>query len=98
MPTRPRVSVKRAITSVEDSLREQFCASNGIPMSALEALKQDDDEAFVRLRADFLSIQEQEFMRSWGASTPHDSRWGETDIDTEEGDVRAYSSGLVELG
>ncbi|MGH3872110.1 MAG: hypothetical protein ACRDSR_11460 [Pseudonocardiaceae bacterium] len=83
MPTQPRVSVKRAITSVEDGLCEQFCVSNGIPISALDALKQNDDEAFVRLRAEFLSLREQEFMRSWGTNPPSGNQWGETDIDTE---------------
>ena len=82
MPTRPHVSVKRAITSVEAGLRERFCASNGIPSSALEALERNDDEAFLRLRAEYLAEREQSFMRSWGANPPAGSKWGETDIDT----------------
>lgn len=84
MPTPVGTSVKRAIISLEASRWDSFCASNGIPPTALDALRQNDEEAFVRLRADFLSSLEQKFMRSWGARTLDGIEWGETDIDTEE--------------
>jgi len=83
MPTQPGISVKRAITSIDPGLREEFCEKNGIPLAALEALERNDDESFVRIRAEYLSDRERSFMRSWGASPPAGSQWGETDIDTE---------------
>jgi hypothetical protein len=85
MPTPQGISVKRAIASIEPGLRQQFCESSGIPNSALEALSRDDDEAFVKIRANYLAEEERKFMNQWGALPlpAAGTEWGETDIDTE---------------
>lgn len=83
MPTPPGVSVRRAMVSVDPELRERFCASNGVPIAALGALEDNNNAAFVRLRAEYLSKGEQEFMRAWGVNPASSEQWGEADIDTE---------------
>jgi len=83
MPTPVGVTIKSAILSVADELRSEFCLSNGIPDEAIVALERNDDEEFIRLRADYLADGELSFMRDWGAKPLYGSQWGEADIDTE---------------
>ena len=83
LPTPPGVSVRRAILSIDPNLRVAFCEANGIPVGALEALERNDNESFVRRRAEYLAAGEQDFMQVWGAHPVSGQQWGEADIDTE---------------
>jgi Protein of unknown function DUF262 len=81
-PTRPGVSVRKALIGAPRALERELCYSHGIPEEALARLREGDDVGFVELRSEFLAGEEREFIREMGVE-PSDQWQGEADIDTD---------------
>lgn len=81
MTSQPGVSLRSALAQSTDPIGE-ILNSHGIPHKAFERLTAEDDEGFIRFRAEHLASLEQEFMDEIGVQHAG-SLVGETDIDTE---------------
>lgn len=82
LPTEAGVSVRRALLRLPSSIEEPLLTSHGIPLRALECLRNDDGEGFITERAAALVDRERSFMVEMGAEAPAEDG-GEADIDTE---------------
>src|SRR6266511_2389121 len=82
LPTEAGVSVRRAMLSLPPSVEDPLLASHGIPLRALECLRNGDGEGFITERAAALANWERSFMVEMGADAPAEAG-GEADIDTE---------------
>ena len=58
--------------------------SHGISVEAYEALQKDDENRFIRLRAEHLARLEREFMESIGVTPPKEDRFVDADVDTDD--------------
>jgi hypothetical protein len=81
-PTDAGVSVRSALLSLHPENEEAILASHGIPLLALERLRNGDAEGFITARAEALATRERAFMADMGVE-PAVDRSGEADIDTE---------------
>ncbi|SEF58054.1 Protein of unknown function DUF262 [Thermomonospora echinospora] len=81
MPTAPRISVRRTLTSLPSHLRQSVLAGHGIPEEALARLAAGDEEGFIEIRQKALAERERAFMARFGLVA--DPIVGEADIDTD---------------
>ena len=81
MPTRPRISVRRALLELPREIRQDVLKSHGIPDDAFTLLADGDGTGFIEARQGFLAEGERQFMARYGLTAVPGA--GETDIDTE---------------
>ena len=85
LPPTAGSTVRAQLLGVPANLRTKVLSSHGINEEVYEALKLDDDEAFILARARQLARVEREFMTSVGI-IPAEEEMGATDLDSESDD------------
>lgn len=79
---KPNIPIKKQLMSVSSKNQQQVLESHGITDEAFEALKKNETERFIELRAEQLAKLEREFMEKIGVNPPEEP-FGETDIDSD---------------
>lgn len=82
LPTAPRQSVRKALESLADDVRDDVLSSQGISQEAYELLRANRDVQFIETRQADLAALERRFMAGFGVASTARYAASEPDIDT----------------